>query len=569
MANDTSYSVWHAILGGMPRVRRIAFVALAALALGAAGLVAAWVVDTRGSPDQVLRNTTLAGRDIGGRRGTALDAVVADVAHRYTTEEVEVHAPGGGFRAAGAELGLTVDVAATRRAALDAGRQGSAPARFAGWVRSFVTSRSVPVRVAVDDKAVRRVVATKDPGPRTAPTEPEVRTKPGGSGFTVEDGKKGKGIDAEDLVAALPEAAARGSRIVVELERADLDPRFSRGEAEALAKRAEEQTAKPLAVTAGGVSASVPVATLRSWVHSEAGDDGLRLAVDGKKALDSLGRLLAKAAKPPTQTTFVITGGAPQPRFGAAGSACCSDNAPALIAHALFADGGRPAGPLSLPMRPVPPNVTADDLPKLGITTQVSTFTTRHPAGQPRVTNIHRIADIVKGQLIRPGETFSVNAFVGERTIAKGFVVDHQINDEGKFDEAVGGGVSQFATTTFNAGFFAGLEFPEYQSHTIYISRYPYGREATISWQHPDLKIKNTTPYGVVLWATYTDTSLTVSMWSTPYFSSVTQSAQTAVPFGPGCTRVKTDRTRTYLDGRTDIDSFFALYQPAEGVKCR
>ena len=47
------------------------------------------------------------------------------------------------------------------------------------------------------------------------------------------------------------------------------------------------------------------------------------------------------------------------------------------------------------------------------------------------------------------------------------------------------------------------------------------------------------------------------------------RSAQASAPFGPGCTRVKTDRTRTYLDGRTDVDSFFALYQPAEGVKCR
>ena len=69
--------------------------------------------------------------------------------------------------------------------------------------------------------------------------------------------------------------------------------------------------------------------------------------------------------------------------------------------------------------------------------------------------------------------------------------------------------------------------------------------------------------------ASYTGTSLTVSMWSTPYLDSVVQSNQTAAPFGPGCTRVVTERTRTYLDGHSIVDKVFAVYQPAEGVKCR
>ncbi len=52
----------------------------------------------------------------------------------------------------------------------------------------------------------------------------------------------------------------------------------------------------------------------------------------------------------------------------------------------------------------------------------MATFTTQHPAGQPRVANIHRIADTVKGSVIRPGSSFSINGTVGERTAAKGYV---------------------------------------------------------------------------------------------------------------------------------------------------
>ena len=51
--------------------------------------------------------------------------------------------------------------------------------------------------------------------------------------------------------------------------------------------------------------------------------------------------------------------------------------------------------------------------------------------------------------------------------------------------------MSQFATTIFNAAFFAGLDFVEYQSHSLQFSRYPAGREATISWPEPDLVFEN------------------------------------------------------------------------------
>src|SRR5207248_495745 len=153
----------------------------------------------------------------------------------------------------------------------------------------------------------------------------------------------------------------------------------------------------------------------------------------------------------------------------------CDDAAPGLVWHALTTHQRA----VALALQPVPP------APIAAVKEQVSTFTTRYIAGQPRVTNIHRIADLVKGTVILPGETFSLNRAVGERTLAKGFVVDHQINEDGKFDDAVGGGISQFATTTFNAAFFGGLDFGEYQSHSIYISRYPFGREATVSWTHP------------------------------------------------------------------------------------
>ena len=181
------------------------------------------------------------------------------------------------------------------------------------------------------------------------------------------------------------------------------------------------------------------------------------------------------------------------------------------------------------------------------------------------MANIHRIADIVRGAVIPPGETFSINEFVGRRTVEKGFVTDGVIYD-GVLTQDVGGGVSQFATTLFNAALFAGLEFGEYQSHSLYISRYPRGHEATISFPNPDLQIRNTSPYGVMIWPEYTDTSITVRLFSTRH-AQVSVGEPTSSPQG-NCTRWTTPRTRTFPDGSTDTDSVYATYRPAEGVRC-
>jgi len=160
----------------------------------------------------------------------------------------------------------------------------------------------------------------------------------------------------------------------------------------------------------------------------------------------------------------------------------------------------------------------------------------------------------------------SVNGFVGERTVEKGFVPGGAIVD-GEFDEQVGGGVSQYATTLFNAAWFAGLDYGEYGSHSIYISRYPYGREATANYPHPDLQVQNNLPYGVLIQNSYTDTSITVTIWSTQVFASVEQTDQEESPVGVACTDVETFRTKTFLDGTTAVDSTKARYRP-EGLKC-
>ena len=203
---------------------------------------------------------------------------------------------------------------------------------------------------------------------------------------------------------------------------------------------------------------------------------------------------------------------------------------------------------------------------ELGIEERVATFTSNYTPGQSRVTNIRLIAELTQGVILMPGESFSLNEHVGQRTRDKGFVPAGTIVN-GHLVDSVGGGISQFATTLFNAAFFGGLEFDAYQSHSIYFSRYPYGREATISWPAPALIISNPSPYPVLIWPTSTSGSVTVDLYSTPWVEAE-QSAQWETQVGEACTRVTTERTLTFIDdGSTDIDTVFATYRP-EGIGC-
>jgi vancomycin resistance protein YoaR len=545
----------------MPRARFYALVALGGLVLVPVLLVVAYLVDDGGRGSQVASNVSLVGTAIDGLKGKALDAKVAKVAARIERSKIVVKAPKGGLTTDAMEVRLRVDRKATARAALGVGRHGNVLSRSWHWLMAFVSDRDAPLRSRASGDAVYAVVAAKDKVPHKPAVEPTLKLEKGS--FIAVGGKDGTGIDPAEVLEALSSAALDGGPLTITVGRGKVQPRLTLEQARKLARDANTLSTDALPVTAGSAQAELSTATLRGWIQPVMSDAGPRVTVDAKKSLADLARLLPDAGKAPVETRFSVSDGQVLIIDGANGTGCCEDSAVELLNGALRK---RPSERLRLPLKVIEPRLSADRARKLGITEKVATFTTAHPAGQPRVKNIHLIADTVKGSVIQPGNSFSINGTVGQRTTAKGYVIDHVIEDS-VFAESVGGGISQFATTLFNAAFFGGLELKSYQAHTLYISRYPYGREATMGWPGPDLVLRNPSPYGVLIWPSYTGTALTVDLYSTKWVDA-TQSGQTKTPNGQ-CTKVKTDRTRTFVsDGHSSVDSVYANYRPKEGVNC-
>ena len=548
-------------------MRRVALI-LGLLAGVGLCLSLAFTLDQRSHAGYVARNVTLHDEPVGGidqreltRRVTGLASDAAETALVVRTPDKS----NGALTLTAAEINLSLDVDRTVAAVMRAGRQQNLATRLLSWMLSPVRPRDAGVAVSADHDAIYALVSERDSG-REAPTEPTILG--GDDGVEVVPGKPGQGIDAEDVIEALPDAARQGFPMRVEVERGEVPPRHSLSQARAAPERAESLTSDPVDVEVADESRTVTSDTMRSWLATSATGADLRVTFDDTKAIESLQTVFEGLGRAATDARFVVQGGSLTLLPGRDGTKCCAAEAVDVLERVVLerdpsAELPDEIGPL--PLAPVPPERGLAEARGLNIVEQVATFTTEHPAGQPRVRNIHRIADLMRGQIVEPGETLSVNDVVGKRTADRGFVSAPVIQD-GNFEEGVGGGVSQFATTLFNAAFFAGLEFPEYQSHSIYISRYPYGREATLSFPRPDLKVRNPTPHGVLIWATYTETSITVSLWSTKHFEAA-QTGQATSPRGP-CTLVRTERTRTDPDGTKKVDRVNALYRPGEGVQC-
>ena len=546
-------------------MRKLAFGAGAVAALGLA-LAVLFTLDQRAHAGRVARNVTLQHVGVGGLTPDELRTRVDDLVQTATTTEMMVSVSGGSggvdsFRASAEEFGFAVEPERTVAAVLRAGGQRNLATRFLSWLLSPIRPRDGGVAVRADHDRLYALVSERDTG-RVPSVEPTIRGDE--SGVEVVPGRPGRGIDAAEVIRALPGAARRAFPLQVAVTRGEVAPRYSLSQAREAAQRAKGWTDAPVEARAGGETRTLPVADVRTWLGTKGVDGDLRVTFDVAKTLEGLKERFDDVGKEPTDARFVIEGGV-KLIAGRDGTKCCEEAAVALLEGAVLTDSSarRPVGPL--PLAPVPPENTVEEARKLNIVELVGVFSTPHKPGEPRVKNIHRIADLMRGKIIRPGGSISVNDTIGKRTVEKGFVPAPEIQD-GLFSEGVGGGISQFATTLFNAAFFAGLEFPEYQSHSIYISRYPYGREATLSFPKPDLVIRNPTPHGILIWTSYTDTSISVSLWSTKHFESA-QSGQTKSPRG-NCTFVRTDRTRKTLNGTVLSDRVNALYRPGEGVQC-
>lgn len=529
--------------------RKIILGVVAAPLLVVVLLTAAWAVDSWASSDRVARNVHLAGADVGRQTPEELRSTVEQIAEELPGTVVEISSENTMLSTTAGEMGLSVDVDATVARVQAVDDDEALPVRPVRWLQSWFARQDVDVVLDVDAEQLAPTLVAVEGDRRTEPVEPTIAATE--DGISLVPGTPGQQLTVNDVVAALPQQLAElEGPITIEVEPTVTEPSVSDAQVAALAEQANGVTAGSITLDAGGTSTEVEGWRFRPAFGLVIEDGEPRLTMQAEPVADILAEVVPTPANP-TNVRFDIAGGAPVPVGGEDAQVCCTEEAPQRIVDALLALQTS----VELPTRVETAAQGREWAAGLGVNEIIGSFTTNHACCESRVTNIQRMADILRGHLIPPGTTFSVNEAVGRRTTEKGFVEGGVIQD-GEFATDIGGGVSQFATTLFNAAFFGGLDIPQYKAHSKYISRYPFGREATLAYPSVDLKIRNDTDHGIVIWPTYTGTSITVDLWST----RTAVGEQTAQSKSSGCGPVTTERTRTFTDGRVETDTFRANY---------
>ncbi|NRQ34684.1 vanomycin resistance protein VanB [Nonomuraea sp. NN258] len=549
--------------------RRLLLAVLGGVVLVVVGGYAALAIFLGG---EVPPGTRVDGVDIGGlspaEARTRLEERLGPAAER----PIAARAAGKTVKLKPQELGFGIDAGATVEQAMDGAMTP------AGIARSLFGSRTVALVIRVDEGRLAERVGVLARSVDRKPKEGAVRYR--GLLPQVSAPRPGRRLDQQASAAKL-RAAFMKSTGRVDLPVGELPASATAAEVRRVADEvARPAVAAPLMLAAGGERATITAQQLAERLRFVAdGQGSLRPDFDGDDLARDLGKQLVASDRLPKDASFKIVNGRPKVIPSRTGQGVDAAGLAKAVETAVAA-GERTA---EITLKQVQPRVTTELAGKLGIKEQVSSFTTHHPCCAPRVTNIHRIADIVDGYIVKPGETFSLNGLVGKRDKARGFVEAPMILNN-RFVNDVGGGVSQFTTTLFNAVFFGGFQDVQHMAHQYYISRYPAGRESTISYPQPDFRFRNDSPHGILITTSYTGTSITVRFWSTKRyevesessgrynvksFPTLSESGPDCIPM-PGAEGFTIDVWRVFKrDGEVvRRQKFTTVYQPEPRLTC-
>jgi vancomycin resistance protein YoaR len=525
-----------------------------------------------------LPGTVVAGIEVGGMAEPSLRRAVGSIAENRAARIVTAQHDDGAESARAGDLGYAMDADATVTAVLRRGRQLNPFTALADHLRAFGGTIEVEPVETIDEAVV--VAWAAQAAERLAVDAVEGEITFDGATVNRVDPRPGAHVEPDPIEEQALAALEGTGPLAFEVETVPIEPDTTQAEVDAVAARAERAVSDDVVLTRNGAALRLRPVQIGNLLRAERGEDGTFTLVADPSALAALvdADLVAAFETDPVDARFEVSGGTVRIVESTDGFRFDAEIAAAQVVAVATAAGPREA---ELDGQIVAPTLSTADAQALNITEQVSTFTTEFPCCQSRVTNIHRIADIVNGVVIRPGETFSVNDFVGQRTTAKGFV-DGGAIQAGEFVQEVGGGVSQFATTMFNAAFFGGYRIPAYKAHSYYISRYPVGREATLNFPDVDLQVENNSPHGLLIRTSYTGTSVTVSFYGTSWVEvdditgerrnfrdpqvqyrenpALAPGAERTVQSGRQGFDITVTRILRFADGREEREEYFTRY---------
>ncbi|MGE3661456.1 MAG: VanW family protein, partial [Pseudonocardia sp.] len=533
-----------------------------------------YVVDVVLSLGAVPRGVTVAGVAVGGMDHAAAEQELRSEIEPRTTRPVPVTVGQVTSEIDPRTAGLHIDWDATLE------RAGSQPLNPITRITSFFSAREVGVTTVSDDDALIGALEQLAPVVDRAPVEGTVAFE--GTRATAVDPVAGQQLDVRAAAEVLRRDWANGEPVALPLT--ELPPITTPADVQtAIQKVAAPAVSGPVTILGEkDTSATVQPETIAAALTFTAEQGkGLVPGLNPEVVEEAVRPQLASTETPGRNAAISFASGAPVIVPSQDGRGI---DYPATLKDMLQVITGTGPRELTAVYSDQPAELTTEDLKGLGITGLISEFTTGGFKPDSGI-NIKRAAEQVNGTIVKPGETFSLNAATLPRNAANGYV-EAGVIDDGAPSRGIGGGTSQVATTLYNAAYFAGMVDVEHKEHSFYISRYPAGREATVVAGAIDLRFRNDNPTGVLIQTTWTPSTITVRMYGTKRYevtstpgprTNPTQPQTVTIPKGkpcsptqggPGFTITDTRTLREISTGQTRTETRTVRYNPSPIVVC-
>jgi vancomycin resistance protein YoaR len=460
-----------------------------------------------GSRNELAAGTEVAGVDVGGLTSGEAVAKLDALFEQRSTQPVTFVAGSETYHFAANQLAVQPDWTAAVAAAGRAG-DGFGPLRGFRRLRARVFGAQVLPRLTVSNAALEyaldKIADDVDQPPKNARLVRRglrIRVVPAATGVRLD-----RDAAAELIVRRLGQLGRAAS--ATPLPVSVTAPEVTDAMLAAAAESARIAISRPITVKAADRSFRVPPRRIAELLKLPQ-DGSASLAIGGAAANAYFRALSNTVGRPPRDAGFAVYGETVQVVPARDG---LEVNVP-QAARAILRASTRPTNRIAhvTVVRATPERSTADAL-AMGIDRRMSSYKTYYSGTTDRITNLQLGVTALDGTLVAPGGTFSLNDAIGERTIERGFRSAPVIIGN-EYAEEVGGGTSQVATTVFNAAWEAGLRITERHPHSLYISRYQLGRDATVYWPSLDLKFVNDTKMWVLVKGFTESDGITVAVY--------------------------------------------------------
>ena len=486
------------------------------IAVGAviAVFVLAILVDSAAYHNKVHAGISVAGVDLGGQSKDEAIASVNRLVDQARNSPITLTAGDKSWELMADDAGTSMDVKGAVNAALAVTREKSFFSDLRTRWKLYFNKQDLPLTGTVDSAKMDSFVAG---------IANEIDIIPVNAGLAIENGKirvieglNGHVVDQASLAEHLSALLVTLHSTTVEVPIVVQEPDVQADDNQAAQQQAETMISDTVTVAYGDKSWTITPDEIASSMgfrsEMKNGVSTLVPFMDTTKLQPILDTIAPDVVKEPTNASFDSDGSKAWVVPGKNGEQLDAEATAQAITDATLDPTGRT---VKVVVKAKEPDRTTEEAKAMGVKEVLASYSTTYSCPTPRQINVKLATKYSTDVLLAPGQGYDFDKQIGRRTAARGWQLAPGIVGPNQLEDVLGGGICQVSTTMFNAVGNAGLKVTERQNHSLYISHYPKGRDATVTAGGKNLRFVNDTGHYIWIRGTSTGIKTTITIYGT------------------------------------------------------